>query len=213
MKTIAPRRSRAAEIVVHTLPELPYAMDALEPHLDRRTMEFHHGKHHAAYVNALNKALEGAGAVATWSLDDLCRKIERVPKKIRTAVSRNAGQHWNHSLFWTLMAPPRGAKPGERTTKALESAFGGFEDFKDEFKEAATKLFGSGWVWLARTPRGKHEIVPLPDEENPLMHGMHPVLVLDVWEHAYYLQYQNRRADFVDAWWNVVNWEAVERRI
>jgi Fe-Mn family superoxide dismutase len=197
----------------HKLPKLSYGFDALEPHLDRRTMEIHHGKHHAGYVDALNKTLEGAGAVATWSLDDLCKKISRVPSKIRTAVRRTAGQHWNHSLFWTQMGPNQGGEPQGRVAEIIDQHFKSFANFKDEFKQAAAKLFGSGWVWLARGPRKTYEIVPLPDEENPLMHGMHAVLVLDVWEHAYYLQYQNRRADYVDAWWNVVNWEEVSKRV
>ena len=198
--------------MAHELPKLPYSFDALEPHIDKRTMEVHYGKHHAAYVTALNKSLEGAGAPATWSLDDLCRKISKVPAKIRTAVRRAAGQHWNHSLFWTLMGPGKGGEPSGKIAGVIRATFGDFETFKSKFKEAATGLFGSGWVWLARNPRGKYEIVPLPDEENPLMHGMRAVLVLDVWEHAYYLKYQNRRPDYVDAWWNVVDWEAVSKR-
>ena len=197
----------------HELPPLPYAFEALEPHIDRRTMEIHHGKHHANYVTALNQALEGAGPVASWSLEDLCRKIRKVPAKIRTSVRHAAGQHWNHSLFWRLMGPNRGGEPTGRLAEAIDRTFGSFERFKERFKETATKLFGSGWVWLARNPRGKYEIVPLPDEENPLMHGMRAVLVLDAWEHAYYLQYQNRRADYVDAWWNVVNWDEVGKRL
>ena len=199
--------------MVHELPPLPYAFDALEPHIDRRTMEFHHGKHHAAYVKKLNEALEKGGAVAEWPLEDLCRKIDKVPAKIRTAVSRNAGQHWNHSLFWTLMGPGKGGRPGSAVARVLDESFGGFDEFKAQFSEAAATLFGSGWVWLARAPRGKYRILPLPDEENPLMHGLHAVLVLDVWEHAYYLQYQNRRPDFIEAWWNVVNWTEVEKRL
>jgi len=164
-------------------------------------------------VDALNKTLEGAGAVATWSLDDLCKKISKVPPKIRTAVRRTAGQHWNHSLFWTQMGPNRGGEPRGKLAEIIDRHFKSFAKFKDEFKQAATQLFGSGWVWLARGPRKTYEIVPLPDEENPMMHGMHAVLVLDVWEHAYYLQYQNRRADYVDEWWNVVNWDEVGKRI
>jgi Fe-Mn family superoxide dismutase len=200
--------------MIHELPPLPYAADALEPHIDRRTMEFHHGKHHAAYVKSLNQALEKAGSkVADWPLEDLCRKLDKVPAKVRTAVGRNAGQHWNHSLFWTLMGPGKGGKPKGSVGRMLDKSFGGFDEFKNQFKEAATGLFGSGWVWLARTPRGQFKILPLPDEENPLMHGLHAVLVLDVWEHAYYLQYQNRRPDFIEAWWNVVNWGEVEKRL
>jgi Fe-Mn family superoxide dismutase len=199
--------------MIHELPPLPYAFDALEPHLDRRTMEIHHGRHHAAYVKALNETLNEAGKVADWPLEDLCRKVSKLPPKIRTKVSRNAGQHWNHSLFWKLMGPRQGGEPKGAVADVLKKSFGTFADFKGEFKRAATGLFGSGWVWLARTPRGKFEILPLPDEENPLMHALHAVLVLDVWEHAYYLQYQNRRPDFVDAWWNVVKWDEVERRL
>ena len=213
MKTMPPRSRAATPAVIHELPPLPYAFDALEPHIDRRTMELHHGKHHAAYVKALNKALEEAGSVASWPLEDLCRKVSKVPAKIREKVSHNAGQHWNHSLFWTLMGPNQGGEPKGKIAEFISRSFESFTNFKARFKEAATGLFGSGWVWLARTPRGKYEILPLPDEENPLMKGLHAVLVLDVWEHAYYLQYQNRRPEFVDAWWNVVNWAEVEKRL
>jgi len=197
----------------HELPKLPYELDALEPHIDRRTMTFHYGKHHAGYVESLNKALEKAGSAAHWPIEDLCRKNGKVPAKSRTAVRRTAGQHLNHSLFWTLMGPNQGGEPRGPVAEVIKRSFENFASFKAKFREAATGLFGSGWVWLARTPRGKFEILPLPDEENPLMHGLHAVLVLDVWEHAYYLQYQHRRPDYIDAWWNVVNWDEVNKRV
>src|SRR5262245_9758500 len=162
MKSTAVRSARPA--IRHELPPLPYAFEALEPHIDRRTMEIHHGKHHANYVAALNKALEGAGPVASWTLEDLCRKGAKVPAKIRTSVRHSAGQHWNHSLFWKLMGPNRGGEPTGRIAAAIDRSFGGFVKFRERFKEAAATLFGSGWVWLARSPQGKLEIVSLPDE-------------------------------------------------
>jgi Fe-Mn family superoxide dismutase len=199
--------------MLHTLPGLSYAHDALEPHIDKRTMEIHHGKHHNAYVVGLNKALEGAGDAATWSIDDLCRNIAKVPKGIRKAVKNGAGGHWNHSMFWTIMGPDKGGVPRGKIAEVIRSRFTDFANFKAKFNDACAKFFGSGWVWLARTADGTFEILSLPNQDNPLMEGKHAVLGLDLWEHAYYLKYQNRRPDFVDAWWNVVDWDAVSKRV
>lgn len=199
--------------MAHELPKLPYAVDALEPHIDRKTMELHHGKHHKAYVTNLNKALEGAGDVATWPLEDLCKNISKVPKGIRTAVKNAAGGHWNHSLFWTIMGPGKGGKPKGKIADVLNGAFTDFETFKAKFNDACGKFFGSGWVWLARAADGGYEILGMPNQDNPLMVGKRAILAIDLWEHAYYLKYQNRRPDFVDAWWNVVDWDAVSRRV
>ena len=199
--------------MAHELPKLPYAFDALEPHIDRETMELHYGKHHNAYVTNLNKALEGAGEVATWSLEDLCKNISKVPKGIRTAVKNSAGGHWNHSLFWTIMGPGKGGKPRGKIADVINASFTDFAGFKAKFNDACAKFFGSGWVWLARTAVGKCEILPLPNQDNPLMLGRQAILAIDLWEHAYYLKYQNRRPDFVDAWWNVVDWDAVSKRV
>lgn len=198
--------------MAHELPELPYSLDALEPHIDMRTMEFHHRKHHNAYVTSLNKALEGAGGVAAWSLDDLCRNIDKVPEKFRTGVRHGAGGHWNHSMFWTIMGPGKGGNPKGKIAKIIKGTFTDFATFKSLFKDACTGLFGSGWAWLARTKDGAYEILSMPNQDNPLMVGKHAVMGLDLWEHAYYLKYQNRRPDFVDAWWNVVDWDAVSER-
>ena len=186
--------------MAHPLPELPYALDALEPHIDKRTMEFHHRKHHNAYVLGLNRALEGAGDAANGSLDDLCRDIAKVPPRIRTAVRNSAGGHWNHSMFWTLMGPDKGGEPKGKIADIIGSTFTDFATFNAKFKHACTGLFGSGWAWLARTPGGVYEIQSLPNQDNPLMDGKRAVMGLDLWEHASYLQYQDRRSDFIDAW-------------
>jgi superoxide dismutase, Fe-Mn family len=195
-----------------TLPALPYAHDALEPHIDKLTMEIHHGKHHQAYVTNLNKALESAPALAGKSLDELLANgCAAVPEAIRTAVRNNGGGHWNHSLFWELMAPGAGGAPVGNLAAAITGAFGTFDAFKEKFKAASVGRFGSGWGWLVKTPSGV-EIVSSPNQDNPLMEGKYAVLGLDVWEHAYYLKYQNRRPDYIDAWWNVVNWKKAEDR-
>jgi Fe-Mn family superoxide dismutase len=197
--------------MAYTLPELPYPKDALEPHIDAKTMEIHHGKHHNAYVTNLNAALEGAG-VAEQSIEDLCRNIESVPEKIRTAVRNNGGGHANHSMFWKIMSPAGGGEPTGDLAKAIESELGGFAKFKEDFAKAATTRFGSGWAWLSVTPAGKLVVESTPNQDNPYMAGNTPILGLDVWEHAYYLNYQNRRPDYIGAFWNVIDWKAVSDR-
>jgi Fe-Mn family superoxide dismutase len=194
-----------------TLPALPYANDALEPHIDARTMEIHHTKHHQAYVNNLNAAIEKAPELASKSLDDLMRGIISVPEAVRTAVRNNGGGHWNHSLFWQLMGPGKGGEPTGKLADAIKSAFGDFNKFKEQFAAAGAGRFGSGWAWLVNDG-GKLSITSTPNQDNPLMEGKTAILGLDVWEHAYYLKYQNRRPDYITAWWNVVNWDAVADR-
>ena len=187
------------------LPQLPYAYDALEPHIDKETMEIHHTKHHNTYVTNLNGAVEGT-EFADLSIEDLMKKINEVPADKKTAVINNGGGHYNHSLFWTLLAPGKEAI-GE-VVDAIIAKFGSLDEFKAQFADAAAKRFGSGWAWLV-VNNGELEIVSTPNQENPLMEGKTPVLGLDVWEHAYYLNYQNKRPDYVNAFWNVVNWEKV----
>jgi Fe-Mn family superoxide dismutase len=194
--------------MAHTLPALPYAFDALEPHIDARTMEIHHGKHHQAYVTNLNAALEKAPDLAGASLDDLLADLSKVPESIRTAVRNNGGGHWNHALFWSLMAPNGGGEPSGDLAAAITSAFGSFSTFREQFQAAAMTRFGSGWAWLV-SDKGTLSIMSTPNQDNPLMEGKTAILGLDVWEHAYYLHYQNRRADYVGAWWNVVHWGEV----
>jgi len=196
-----------------TLPALPYAFDALEPHIDARTMEIHHSKHHQAYVNNLNAALEKAPQLEGKSLDDLMRGINSVPETVRTAVRNNGGGHWNHSMFWELMGAQKGGEPKGRFGDAIKSSFGDFAKFKEQFTAAATGRFGSGWAWLIDEGNGKLSITSTPNQDNPLMDGKKAILGLDVWEHAYYLKYQNKRPDYVAAWWNVVNWDAVAKRL
>jgi superoxide dismutase, Fe-Mn family len=196
-----------------TLPSLPYANDALEPHIDARTMEIHHTKHHQAYVNNLNAALEKAPQLEGKSLDDLMRGINSVPEAVRTAVRNNGGGHWNHSMFWQIMGAKQGGEPSGRIGDAIKRAFGDFAKFKEQFAAAAVGRFGSGWAWLIDDGNGKLSITSTPNQDNPLMEGKKAVLGLDVWEHAYYLKYQNRRPDYVTAWWNAVNWPAVEKRL
>ncbi|HEX3868160.1 MAG TPA: superoxide dismutase [Gemmatimonadaceae bacterium] len=194
-----------------TLPALPYANDALEPHIDAKTMEIHHTKHHQAYVNNLNAAIEKAPELAGKSLDELMRGIGSVPEAVRTAVRNNGGGHWNHSMFWGLMGPGTGGEPTGALGNAIAAGFGDFSKFKEQFAAAAAGRFGSGWAWLV-TDGGKLSITSTPNQDNPLMEGKTAILGLDVWEHAYYLKYQNRRPDYVSAWWNVVNWDAVAQR-
>ncbi len=201
--------------MAYTLPPLPYPNDALEPHIDAKTMEIHHDKHHQAYVDNLNKALEGKG-VQEQSIEDLCRNIESIPADIRTAVRNNGGGHANHSLFWTLLSPKGGGKPGGDLATAIDSDLGGFDKFKEEFTKAATTRFGSGWAWLG-VKDGKLAVCSTPNQDNPYMKGLvdcvcTPILGLDVWEHAYYLKYQNRRPEYIGAFWNVIDWKAVEDR-
>jgi Fe-Mn family superoxide dismutase len=204
-----------------TLPNLPYPFEALEPHIDAQTMQIHHGKHHNAYVTNLNKALESAPGFAGKSIEVVCADLKAVPENIRAAVRNNGGGHFNHSLFWTIMAPPApgksGGAPGGDLAHAITAAFKSFDDFKTAFANAATTRFGSGWAWLGVKPDGSLCISSTPNQDNPLMNGFvdcvcTPILGLDVWEHAYYLKYQNRRPDYIAAWWNVVNWPAVAKR-
>ena len=198
--------------MAYTLPPLPYPTNALEPHIDAQTMEIHHGKHHQAYVTNLNAALEKAPELANKSLDDLLRNLNSVPEAVRTAVRNNGGGHWNHSQFWRTMAPNAGGKPSGTLAQAIDTAFGDFEKFKEAFNAAGGSRFGSGWVWLLNEG-GKLSIVSTPNQDNPLMDGKPaPILGNDVWEHAYYLKYQNRRPDYLKAWWNTVDWNEVGRR-
>jgi Fe-Mn family superoxide dismutase len=195
-----------------TLPALPYATDALEPSIDKMTMEIHHGKHHNAYVTNLNKALESAPELASKSLEELlANNCAAVPEAIRTAVRNNGGGHWNHSMFWQIMGPGKGGEPVGSLASAIKGAFGSFDTFKEKFGAAAASRFGSGWAWLIKTPSGI-EIMSTPNQDGPVMEGKHAVIGLDVWEHAYYLKYQNRRPDYIGAWWNVVNWQEAETR-
>jgi Fe-Mn family superoxide dismutase len=194
-----------------TLPDLPYGFDALEPHIDTATMQIHHGKHHQTYVNNLNAAIEKAPELAGKSLDDLLKGINSVPEAVRTAVRNNGGGHWNHSMFWKWMAPKAGGSPEGEIGRAINDSFGGFDKFKEQWSAAGAGRFGSGWVWL-NNDGGKLSITSTPNQDNPLMDGKSaPILGLDVWEHAYYLRYQNKRPDYITAWWNVVNWEEVEK--
>jgi superoxide dismutase, Fe-Mn family len=197
-----------------TLPPLPYAFNALEPSIDAQTMQIHHDKHHAAYVANLNAAVDKAPEIANKSLDELLTGVAKVPEAVRTAVRNNGGGHWNHSLFWVLLAPPGGSPPSGKLGDAINNSFGDFTKFKEQFTTAATGRFGSGWAWLIHKA-GKLTIVSTPNQDNPLMDGLRPsdvLLGLDVWEHAYYLKYQNRRPDYIAAFWNVVNWPEVAKR-
>jgi superoxide dismutase, Fe-Mn family len=194
-----------------TLPPLPYDFGALEPHIDAKTMEIHHGKHHQTYVNNLNAAIEKAPELANKSIDELMRNVNKAPEAVRTAVRNNGGGHWNHSLFWQLMAPKAGGEPGGNLGNAIRAAFGDFAKFREQFSAAGVGRFGSGWAWLVNNG-GKLSVTSTPNQDNPLMEGQTAILGLDVWEHAYYLKYQNRRPDYIQAWWNVVNWGEVEKR-
>jgi Fe-Mn family superoxide dismutase len=198
--------------MAHTLPPLPYPTDALEPHIDKQTMEIHHGKHHNAYVTNLNAALEKHPDLQSKGAEDLIRGINTVPEAVRTAVRNNGGGHVNHTMFWQIMAPKAGGPPTGQIADAINAAFGGFDKFKEEFKKAAVGRFGSGWAWVVNTG-GKIAIESTPNQDNPMMDGKKPVFGIDVWEHAYYLKYQNRRPDYIDAWWNVVNWNEINKRL
>jgi superoxide dismutase, Fe-Mn family len=191
------------------LPALPYAFDALEPHIDARTMEIHHGKHHQTYVNNLNAALESHPDLQNKSIEELMRNLNSVPESIRTAVRNNGGGHVNHSLFWKLMSSNGGGEPGGELGQAINSTFGSFANLKDQVNKAGTTRFGSGWGWLVVDGSGKLEVTSTPNQDTPLSEGKTPILGVDVWEHAYYLKYQNRRPDYLAAWWNVVNWDQV----
>ena len=196
-----------------TLPALPYASDALEPYIDKTTMEIHHGKHHAAYVTNVNKALESAPELASLTVEQLlANPLAAVPEAIRTAVRNNGGGHLNHSMFWQILGPKGGGQPSGKLAEAISSTFSSYDNFKEKFSAAAMGRFGSGWAWLVKGSSGKLDIASTANQDSPLSEGKYPVLGLDVWEHAYYLKYQNRRADYVAAFWNVVNWAEVEKR-
>ncbi len=197
--------------MAYTLPELPYAYDALEPHIDARTMEIHHTKHHQAYISKVNAALEGHDELAAKSIEDLVSDLGAVPESIRTAVRNNGGGHANHSLFWTIMSPNGGGAPTGDLAQAIDGKFGSFENFQSEFSNAAATRFGSGWAWLS-VDGGQLLVESTPNQDTPLSEGRTPILGLDVWEHAYYLHYQNRRPDYISAFWNVVDWDAVAGR-
>jgi Fe-Mn family superoxide dismutase len=198
--------------MAHTLPPLPYPSDALEPHIDKQTMEIHHGKHHNAYVTNLNAALEKHPELQSKSIEDLIKGISSVPEDIRTAVRNNGGGHANHSMFWQIMGPNAGGAPTGAIADALKSSFGSFDAFKEQFAKAGIGRFGSGWAWVI-DQGGKLVIESTPNQDNPLMDGKKPVFGIDVWEHAYYLKYQNRRPDYITAWWNVVNWAEINKRL
>lgn len=198
--------------MAYTLPALPYPNDALEPYIDARTMEIHHTKHHQAYITNANKALEPYPELANLPVEQLISDLSKVPESIRTAVRNNAGGHANHSLFWTVLAPNAGGSPTGPLAEAINAAFGSFDAFKEKFAAAATTRFGSGWAWLTADSSGKVAIESTPNQDNPLMEGRQPILGLDVWEHAYYLHYQNKRPDYIAAFWNVVNWPEVAKR-
>ncbi len=193
------------------LPPLPYDFAALEPHIDAKTMEIHHDKHHAAYVNNLNTALEGHADLQDKSAEDLIKNLNSVPEAIRTAVRNNGGGHVNHTMFWQIMGPKAGGEPTGALADAIKAAFGDFASFKDQLQKAAIGRFGSGWAWLIKDGSGV-KILSTANQDNPMMDGQSPILGVDVWEHAYYLKYQNRRADYLAAWWNVVNWAEVAKR-
>jgi Fe-Mn family superoxide dismutase len=196
--------------MAHTLPALPYDAAALEPHIDTQTMQIHHGKHHQAYVNNLNAALDKHAGLHQKTLDDLLTNLSAVPEDIRTAVRNNGGGHWNHSMFWKIMTPGGGGAPTGAVADAITSSFGTFDKCKELVNQAGVGRFGSGWAWIVATD-GKLEVMSTPNQDNPLMEGKRGILGIDVWEHAYYLKYQNRRPDYLNAWWNVVNWAEVNR--
>ena len=198
--------------MAYTLPPLPYAYDALEPHIDAMTMEIHYSKHHQTYVNSLNAALEGAGIVTNEPVESLVARLEQLPEAVRGAVRNHGGGHANHSLFWAVMSPQGGGEPDGALAAAIEAELGGLAAFRDAFTKAALTRFGSGWAWLSVTPAGKLAVESSANQDSPLMHGNAPILGLDVWEHAYYLKYQNRRPEYIGAFYNVVNWPEVARR-
>jgi Fe-Mn family superoxide dismutase len=210
---VGPGRAMAQVAAPYTLPALPFAAAALEPHIDAQTMEIHHGKHHQAYVTNLNNALADYGQLQKLSLTDLLAKLPELPDAVRTAVRNNGGGHANHAMFWSIMGPGAGGAPMGAVAKAIESSFGTFDAFKKAFNEAGARQFGSGWVFVTLGPDGKLLIQAKPNQDSPLMEGKPVVMGNDVWEHAYYLKYQNRRADYLAAWWNLVNWQAVNERL
>ena len=198
--------------MAHQLPPLPYDFAALEPHIDAQTMQIHHGKHHAAYVNNLNAALEKHAALQSKSAEDLIKNLSAVPEDVRTAVRNNGGGHVNHTMFWQIMGPGKGGAPSGAIAEAITGAFGSFDTFKEQMNKGGVGRFGSGWVWLVDA-NGKLAVESTPNQDNPMMDGKRPIFGIDVWEHAYYLKYQNRRPDYLAAWWNTINWEEVNRRL
>ena len=198
--------------MAHKLLGLPYGFDALEPHIDARTMEIHHDKHHAGYVSKLNGAIEGNSELENMDVEEILKLLNKVPENIRTAVRNNGGGHYNHSIFWTIMGPDGGGQPSGELASALSDTFGSFDKFKEEFSNAAATRFGSGWAWLIMDNNGNLSVMSTPNQDNPISQGFKPVMGIDVWEHAYYLKYQNKRPDYIQAWWNVINWDAVAER-
>jgi superoxide dismutase, Fe-Mn family len=198
--------------MAYELPPLPYDYNALEPHIDQQTMQIHHDKHHQTYVTNLNNALADSPDLANLSVEDLIKNLDRVPEASRTAVRNNGGGHANHTMFWQIMAPNGGGQPSGALAEAINSSFGSFDAFKEQFAKAATTRFGSGWAWLVADGSGGLQITSTPNQDSPLMEGKTPLLGLDVWEHSYYLKYQNRRPEYIAAWWNVVNWPEVAKR-
>jgi len=199
--------------LAYTQAPLPYDLAALEPHIDTQTMQIHYGKHHTAYINNLNAAVEEHPELFSKSADELVRDWKTVPEDIRATVRNNAGGHVNHTMFWTIMKPNGGGKPTGAIADAITSTFGSFEDFQKLFNDAGLKQFGSGWAWLVKNSSGKLQVVSTPNQDNPMTEGHSPIFGNDVWEHAYYLKYQNRRADYLSAWWNVVNWDEINKRL
>jgi superoxide dismutase, Fe-Mn family len=200
------------EIMAHQLPPLPYDYAALEPFIDAETMHLHHDGHHGAYVKKLNEALEKYPDLQKKSAEDLLRDLNQIPEAIRTAVRNNGGGHVNHTMFWNIMKPKAGREPNGSLVESIEKSFGSFQKFREQFNDAGTKLFGSGWVWLAGDVHGELRILTTPNQDNPLSHGLFPVMGNDLWEHAYYLKYKNKRPEYLEAWWNVVNWDEIQRR-
>jgi Fe-Mn family superoxide dismutase len=199
-------------IMAYTLPPLAYPYNALEPHIDARTMEIHHTKHHQAYINNVNNAIKGKADLESKSVEELIANMNAIPEDIRNVVRNNGGGHANHTFFWTIIGPNAGGQPKAQVAAAINQAFGSFDAFKEKFAQAATTRFGSGWAWVTVAKDGKLEISSSPNQDSPLMEGKTPILGIDVWEHAYYLHYQNRRPDYIAAFWNVVNWQEVEKR-
>jgi Fe-Mn family superoxide dismutase len=197
----------------HELPPLPYAYEALEPTIDSETMHLHHDKHHATYVNNLNAAIEKHPDLASKSAEDLLRNLNTVPEDIRTTVRNNGGGHVNHTMFWQIMAPKAGGEPSGPLADEVRKTFGSFDEFKTKFNDAGVKQFGSGWVWLVRGNDNKLQIISTPNQDNPLMQGLWPIMGNDLWEHAYYLKYKNARGDYLKAWWAVANWKEIEKRL
>ena len=208
----APSPAKVTTADVFKLPALTYDYKALEPHIDAATMKFHHDKHHAAYVKNLNGAVNKYPELKTKTAEELISNLSKLPKDIQATVRNNAGGHLNHSMYWLIMGPKGGGAPTGAISKAIDTNFGSFDKFKAEFNDAGTKVFGSGWAWLVRSSDGKLKVISTPNQDSPIMQGLYPILGNDVWEHAYYLNYQNRRADYLSAWWNVINWTEVNKR-